>query len=81
MVQLLLILNLLGLFVIFLFALTLYFTLRELRYRLDEVEKELLKEKSLTSEIGNKVERLENNYSFIYRELKRISEGLGVRRV
>jgi len=77
MVQLLLVLNLLGLFVLFGALVNLYLSLKELQSKYDELEKEVVKSSNSLEELRSKVEQLEAKLSFLQRELKLINEKLG----
>lgn len=77
MVQLLLLLNLLAIFVLFILLVNLYLNLKELRLKYEELEKEVLKNGSLLNELSSKVDQIEARLSFFQRELKLMGEKLG----
>jgi chromosome segregation ATPase len=81
MVQLLLVLNLLGIFILFLFLVNLYTLVRALERKYEELEKEVLKTSTSLSELSAKVEQFESKLSFLQRELRLIAEKLGIGRV
>jgi chromosome segregation ATPase len=77
MVQLLLLLNLLSILALFILLVNLYLNLRELRFKYEEVEKELLKSTSSLGELSSKVEQVEAKLSFLQKEIRLITEKVG----
>ncbi|WP_456456950.1 hypothetical protein [Thermovibrio sp.] len=81
MVQLLLLLNLFSLFTLFLFLVNLYLSLKSLSFKVDEIERELLKVSGELSELRDFSRELESKLSSLKREVVILYEKAGIRRI
>ena len=75
MVRLLLILNLLAVFLLFLAVVNLYFSLRKIIGKVEEFEAEQLKLYSKLKELKTAFEKLENSLEFLQNQVKILSTG------
>jgi len=80
MVQLLLLLNLLSLFALFLFLVNLYLSIKSLSFKVDEIERELLKVSGELSELKDFSRELEGKLFSLKREVLILYEKAGIRR-
>ncbi len=81
MVQLLLILNFFSLAALFLFLIFFYSSFRSLSFKVEELERELLKLSGELSELKVFYEELENKLSSLKREVSILYEKVGIRRL
>jgi uncharacterized membrane protein len=75
MVQLLLLLNLFAAILLALLLLNLFLSLKELRRKEEELEKDLLKALAAVEELKARVEQTEAKLLFVQREFKSLKEG------
>ena len=76
MVQLLLLLNLIIIFLVFLAVGMLFNSVKRLSDRLEELEAEILKISSKTAEFKVTVEKLESRFEFLQNQVKILLTGL-----
>jgi len=77
MVQLLLVLNLIGIVLLFLVLVNLYLAVRALKSKYEELEKELIKEETTIAQLKGQIEQIESKLTFLSRELKATAERVG----